>query len=119
MTHVFGQYLEKHRILNKMSARHLASCLGVSHVYLRKVEKGESAPLHEDRWSSLIANLDTVTRSDLKKMASLSRPYTLDLTLLKADERSLALDFLGKLEEGVVSEFQIRAIKNILNKEKV
>ncbi len=76
----FGNYIRTMRLENEMSIRSLARHLGLSHVYLGRVERGDTTPLTEEHWPKLLEVLPGVTEQDLIAKSEISRPITLDVS---------------------------------------
>src|SRR5579872_6882480 len=87
----FGDYVRHARVANGLSLREVADAVGISHVYLGEVERGVRGPLMESHWDALIAAIPSLTRTELKRTAQMSRALEIDLSRAPARYQDLAI----------------------------
>src|SRR5579864_2366710 len=87
----FGSYLRAARVESGRSLREIADAIGISDVYLGEVERGVRGPLMESHWDALIAAIPSLTRTELKRTAQMSRALEIDLSRAPARYQDLAI----------------------------
>jgi transcriptional regulator with XRE-family HTH domain len=97
-TTAFGRYLRQKRVAAKLSLREVAERLGVSHVFIGELERGVRGVLARERWEALVAAIPGVSRDDLERHASLTKPLQLQLTDAPPQYQDLALALARRIE---------------------
>lgn len=80
MSHPFGVALRKARVDAGLSLRCVAKVLGVSQVYLGKVERGTKPPLKRKHWPLLVVQIPTLEVDYLEHLALISTPIEVDVS---------------------------------------
>jgi transcriptional regulator with XRE-family HTH domain len=107
----FGCYLRAKRIDARLSVRALAQQVGISHVYLGEVERGERGPLDRRHWPKLLEHVKGITLPALERAAATSRPLQLEITDRPAEYQDLAFALARRIEK---QDMDAREIKKIL-----
>lgn len=78
MAKLFGALVRERRVQAGKSLRTVADAMGVTHVYLAQVERGERRTMPREHWLKLIEALGNVTFTELEDAAARSETYLLD-----------------------------------------
>lgn len=113
---VFGNYVRGKRVAAKMSLRRVAEGIGVSHVYLGEVERGDKPPPKRDRWADLARVIPGVTIEDLERHAQGAKPVQLSIGDAPPRYADLALALARRIESRNLSDKQLNEIMNLLGK---
>lgn len=112
----FGTYLRARRLAAKKSLREVADAVGVSHVYLGEVERGDSSPMREDRWPALVRAIPGVTLEDLRRHTQLTKPVQLSIGDAPPKYQELTLALARRIENRDLSDAQLTKILKVLGK---
>src|SRR5579883_884013 len=106
MSATFGQYLRAQRIKSGKSLRKVADEIGVSHVFLGEVERGERAPLKRERWPQLVAAIPGVTIVDLERHCAVTRPVQLSIDDAPPQYQDLTLALARRIQKRDLTKSQ-------------
>jgi transcriptional regulator with XRE-family HTH domain len=110
----FGRYLRAKRVEAKLSVRHLAKILGISHVYLGEVERGERGPLDEKYWPTLLRHIAGLSKEGLVRAAATSRPIQLDIADASKPYQDLAVALARRIDREDLDAADVRKILRLL-----
>jgi len=94
----FGSYIREKRVEEDVSMRQAAKHIGVSHVYLSKVERGKVGPLAEKYWDDLLELVPSLDRNKLRFLAQISGPIEFDIEGADSLEKRAVVAFKRKLK---------------------
>jgi transcriptional regulator with XRE-family HTH domain len=112
----FGNYLRGKRVAAKISLRNAAKAIGVSHVYLGEVERGDKPPPKHDRWADLARVIPGVTVEDLERHAQVAKPVQLSIGDAPPRYADLALALARRIESRNLSNRQLDELLELLGK---
>jgi transcriptional regulator with XRE-family HTH domain len=114
MSESFGKYLRAQRNKAGKSLRQVADEIGVSHVFLGEVERGERAPLKRERWPALIAALPELTMEALERQCAVTRPVQLNINDAPPQYQDLTLALARRIQDRDLSTSQLSNLLEIL-----
>ncbi|HAA59284.1 MAG TPA: hypothetical protein DCE42_31335 [Myxococcales bacterium] len=112
----FSKYLREKRIEAEMSLRHLASILGVSHVYLGEVERGVHKTLPRRHWPKLINAIENITLEALEEEEAKSNPVLLSLEQVPPKYRDVGIALARRVRDQDLEEDDLEMILKLLLK---
>jgi transcriptional regulator with XRE-family HTH domain len=110
----FGLYLRGQRVQAGLSVRRLAEHLGISHVYLGEVERGERGPLDRKYWSKLVKHVPGITIEGLERHAATSRPLQLEIADSPVPYQNLAFALARRIENEDLDEGDLKKLLRML-----
>lgn len=110
----FGRYLRAKRVEAKLSVRRLAELLGISHVYLGEVERGDRGPLDEKYWPTLVRHVPELSTEGLTRAATTSRPIQLDISDSATPYQDLAMALARRIDRQDLDAEDIKKILRLL-----
>jgi transcriptional regulator with XRE-family HTH domain len=114
MSETFGKYLRAQRNKADVSLRKAADKIGVSHVFLGEVERGERAPLRREHWAKVVAAVPGVTIEDLERHCAVSRPVQLSIDDAPPEYQDLTLALARRIQKRDLSSTQLQDLLGIL-----
>jgi hypothetical protein len=114
MSETFGKYLRAQRNKADISLRKVADEIGVSHVFLGEVERGERAPLRREHWSKVVAAVPGVTMEDLERHCAVSRPVQLSIEDAPPQYQDLTLALARRIQKRDLTTSQLQDLLGIL-----
>lgn len=96
---VFGRNLRQRRVNAEKSLRDVADTVGVSHVYLGEVERGQRGPMPEKHWEGLCKAIPGLNVSELQEWVVASKPIELNVEGKPPKYRRLALALQRRINE--------------------
>jgi transcriptional regulator with XRE-family HTH domain len=110
----FGRYLRAKRVEAKLSVRGVAKLLGISHVYLGEVERGERGPLDQKYWPMLIRHVPGLSKEGLLRAAATSRPIQLDIADSSTPYQDLAVALARRIDREDLDAEDVKKILRLL-----
>jgi transcriptional regulator with XRE-family HTH domain len=94
----FGRYLRAQRNAAGLSLRDVAARMNITHVYLGEVERGVRGPLDKKHWDNLLTVIPGITRADLERQASLTKPIQINISDAPPLYQDLALNLARRIQ---------------------
>lgn len=110
----FGFYLETKRKAARLSLREVGAATGLSHVYVREVERGERPPMRTEHWPALVKAIPGTSLADLERAAAVARPLEIDLESAPADYVELALALAQRVRARDLPDADLPALLGLL-----
>lgn len=114
----FGKYIRDRRCAAKLTLRDVADRLGVSHVFVSEIERGERAVFAKERWPDLVRAIPGVTLDGLERASALTVPVQLDLTDAPEPYQDLGLALARRIENRDLNKKQVQTIIEFLRGDK-
>lgn len=110
----FGTYLRKKRVAADVSLRQVARDLGISHVALGEVERGERPGLKRERWAQLQEAIPGFSVSEVEAMLATEQPVQLDLRDAPVKYQKLGLELARRMERRDLADSELEKVLRIL-----
>jgi transcriptional regulator with XRE-family HTH domain len=92
----------------------VADAVGVSHVTLGEIERGDRPALRRDRWQKLEEALPGFSVVEVEGLMAEERPVQLDLSAASPQYRRLGLELARRIEKKDLSNDEIDKLTRIL-----
>jgi transcriptional regulator with XRE-family HTH domain len=113
----FGRYVRGKRVEAHLSLREVADTLGVTHVYLGEVERGQRGPFPEKHWDALCKIIPALNKQELQHHALVSRPLEIDVVHASPRYQNLALALQRRINEQNLKDDELTVLFQMLGVE--
>ena len=110
----FSTYLRRKRVAAGLSLREVADAVGVSHVTLGEIERGDRPALRRDCWQKLEEALPGFSVVEVERLMAEERPVQLDLSDAPPMYRRLGLELARRIEKKDLSNDEVDKLTRIL-----
>lgn len=110
----FGEYLKRKRVAAGLSLRDVANYIGVSHVTLGEVERGDRPGLKRERWDLLAEVVPGFSVAEVERQMATERPLQLDLSDAPPKYQRLGLELARRMERRDLTESDLDLIMRML-----
>src|SRR5450432_255194 len=114
MPTTFGEYLKRKRVSAGLSVREVAQMIGVSHVTLGEVERGERPGLKRERWKLLEEFVPGFSVPEVERLMATERPIQLDLRNASPGYQRLGLELARRMERRDLMDSELEKIMRLL-----
>lgn len=111
---VFGRMLRGQRVKAGLSLRDVADKVGISHVYLGEVERGQRGPLPEKHWAAVCAAIPGLMEKELRESALASKPIELNVGNAPPRYRNLALALQRRINDQSLKDDDLDQLYELL-----
>jgi transcriptional regulator with XRE-family HTH domain len=111
---VFGDYILACRKSSGKSQREVASSLGISHVYLGMVERGERRTLPQKHWDALINAVPETTLEGLQDAADRGSVVIFDMGSIPEAYHPIVRSFYRRVRAQDISPEGVEALMAVL-----